>query len=167
MDKSLLIRFMPFGLFGLFGLVSLVGLVGFTGLFGFAASALAQSNIIYQWTDENNIPHFSQLKPSHNNFTEITLASITKQSKHVNNSQKEKEVFEKSIEVINQQDNESAIEAAMVKHCEEAKANIRTLIAFELVQYIDVEGKAKVLTKSEKEQKLALSEKQVAVYCKK
>ncbi len=39
----------------------------------------------------------------------------------------------------------------MEKRCQEAKTNVRTLNAFESVQFIDAEGNAKVLTEKEKE----------------
>lgn len=132
-----------------------------------AFASNAEDQMIYKWIDEHNIAHFSQLKPNHNKFIEIPITNINRNIKTANELNTQNNEFDISINVINQEDEQNAIKAVMAKHCEKAREDIRTLIAFDHVKYTDNNGKVKLLSESEKKQKLILSEKQVAVYCKK
>ncbi|WP_448246038.1 DUF4124 domain-containing protein [Thalassotalea agariperforans] len=134
-----------------------------------ASNVIAQNSVIYRWVDQNNVVHFSQHQPQHDNYTTIQMAKNNQQSNSAakNVPQPNENATTKAIESINEADEKTAIENTMEKRCQEARANIRTLMAFDNVQYIDAEGQAKVLSETEKNQQLALSEKQVEVYCKK
>ena len=147
MEKSLFTRLIPLTLLGM------------------ACHAFAENSVIYRWVDTNNVAHFSQHQPEHDNFTTLEIGNKSKSSVATNDNIPKNPVT-KAIDSINKAEEKTAIENTINKRCEEARSNIRTLMAFDNVQYIDSEGKAKVLTESEKNQQLALSEKQVEVYCK-
>lgn len=148
MENSLLTRVFPLAFVFMLGNVS------------------AEDNVIYRWVDKNNVVHFTQHQPDHDNYTTIKMANSG------NRSSSPAEALPKANEnttakVPNKAEEKSTIESTMEKRCQEAKTNVRTLNAFESVQFIDAEGNAKVLTEKEKNEQLKLSEKQVEVYCKK
>ena len=134
-----------------------------------AFSSVADDGVIYRWIDKNNVVHFSQHQPDHDNYTTlaITLSQKKAQSSVLNNTDEQDKPYEKEVVKLNKDDEKSEIEAAMAQRCEEAKANVKTLMSFDNVQYINPKGEAKVLTATEKNQQITLSEKQVEVYCKK
>lgn len=133
-----------------------------------AFSSVADDGVIYRWIDKNNVVHFSQHQPDHDNYTTLAMTTTKKKSpSSPNNPTATDSSFEKDVAAINKDDEKSEIEATMAQRCEEARANIRTLMSFDSVQYINPKGEAKVLTTTEKNQQIALSEKQVEVYCKK
>lgn len=125
--------------------------------------SLADSVVIYRWVDSNNVVHFSQHQPSHDNYTEITMSQAKKT--------KESQAVEAVPDTVATQPqplsdaNRSIVDERIQARCQEAKANIKTLTEFSNVQFTDKDGKVKVLTDDEKQQQLALSQKQVEVYC--
>lgn len=125
----------------------------------------AQTVTVYRWVDKNNVVHFSQHQPEHNNYTELSLSALTK----VGNDTAKKESV-----VTNQTANQpvpansvadSTQTNASKSKCEQAKENVATLKGYEQIQYTDENGELKVLTELEKTQQLAINEKQVEVYC--
>lgn len=149
MDKSLKIRFL---------ILSLIYS---------AFTSNAEEQVIYKWVDSNNIAHFSQLKPNQEKFIEIPINSISKKIKQTDSLNTKQDEFGSAINSINKEYEKNTIEATMAKYCEKARKDIRTLIAFDDVKYTNAKGKVKFLSESEKKKKLILSEKKVAVYCKK
>lgn len=125
--------------------------VGLTlALFSFTLSA---TNVtVYRWVDENNVVHFSQQQPSHDNYTELKMSAANQRKIDEQLAQTEEETEALDIEGAKDQ-------------CEEAKANVQTLKTYDKIQYQDSDGELKLLTSKQKQQQLAISEKQVEVYC--
>ena len=122
----------------------------FTGVAFFSSAA---NVTIYRWVDHNDVVHFSQQQPEHDNYTELSMSSPTR-SKPVEQ--------EKPIETVN---TVLAVDGSNAK-CEEAKANVQTLKAYDKIQYQDASGEIKVLDATQKMQQLEINEKQVEVYCR-
>jgi hypothetical protein len=127
-------------------------LVGFILLshFGYA---LADNVIVYRWVDSNNVVHFSQYQPKHDDYTELTMSNVIKAKEEKTTNPPEKPI-EVPTNIVPTADK-----------CEEAKANVSTLKGFDKIQYTNSKGQLQVLSEQEKIQQLAINEKQVEVYC--
>ncbi|WP_448569081.1 DUF4124 domain-containing protein [Thalassotalea ganghwensis] len=121
-------------------------------LAAFSFTVCATNVTVYRWVDENNVVHFSQQQPSHDNYTELTMSAAHQKKLVDQTNQVEEEPTALDIEGSNDQ-------------CEEAKANVQTLKTYDKIQYQDSNGDVKLLTAVQKQQQLAISEKQVEVYC--
>lgn len=124
-----------------------------------ASSIFAAEVTVYRWVDEKDIVHFSQNQPAHDNYTELTMT----EAYHPPVPDEKESAGEDSDTLL--ASTEGLTENSLAK-CNEAKANVRTLSAFDKIQYTDSDGVTKVLSKLEKEQQLEISKKQVEVYCK-
>ena len=122
-------------------------------LFNSFGYAMADNVTVYRWVDSNNVVHFSQHQPKHDNYTELSMSNVVKaKDDNINN------VDEKPVETpVNI--------AATTNKCDEARANVTTLKGFDKIQYTNEKGELQVLTEQEKVQQLAGNEKQVEVYC--
>lgn len=117
---------------------------------------------VYRWVDKNNIVHFSQNQPDHDNYIEMSMT---------NNKSLSTVVKKKSPEdaASNNQFNADTSKQRAVDNsmCIAARENIKTLQNFDKIQYKDAEDNMKVLTSLEKKQQLAMNKKQAEVYCQK
>ncbi|WP_448549097.1 DUF4124 domain-containing protein [Thalassotalea fusca] len=120
-----------------------------------STAVMADNVTVYRWVDKNNVVHFSQHQPDHNNFTEISVSTKTPRS--VLNSTND---VEESTE-----DTQPLQIAGSSEKCEEAKANVRVLKSYDKIEYTDENGDKQLLSATEKQQQLAINEKQVEVYC--
>ena len=117
------------------------------------SDCLADNVQVYRWVDENNIVHFSQYQPKHNNFTELMMYS----SKNVkDNNMPSQDSPSTPVNVA---------QPASSEKCEEAKSNVSTLENFDLIQYKNTEGEVQVLTKEEKAEQLTINKKNVDTFC--
>lgn len=124
----------------------------------------AEGMVIYRWVDEDNVVHFSQHQPSHNNYTEITMAKSATPAP----SESPSVASDLSSTLTNNETaptNQSLVAQKMAERCEEAKQNIKTLTNFDDIQYTDEDGNTTLLSEEDKKQQLALSQRQVEVYC--
>lgn len=124
----------------------------------------AEGMVIYRWVDEDNVVHFSQHQPSHNNYTEITMAKSATPAP----SESPSVASDVSSTLTNNETaptNQSLVAQKMAERCEEAKQNIKTLTNFDDIQYTDEDGNTTLLSEEDKKQQLALSQRQVEVYC--
>ncbi len=119
----------------------------------FSSVSLANNVTVYRWVDKNNIVHYSQHQPAHDNYTELTMSNVAKKKNESPsaNAQEEK--------------NEDIAIASSSNKCEEAKANVRMLKAYDKIQYTDAQGTVQVLTEQEKTQQLQINETKEEVYC--
>lgn len=124
-----------------------------------AASVFAAEITVYRWIDENNIVHFSQHQPAHDNYTEITMVEALKAKAKIVKATEEVEEPTKTAKPS------GAVRDRFNRKCEEARANVRTLETFDKIQTTGDDGKTRMLTQVEKSQQLELSKKQVEVYC--
>lgn len=115
---------------------------------------------VYRWVDENNIVHFSQNQPAHDNYTEISMATNKKSSALLDKSNS-------SDTPTPEESNKTDLAANEVVNdkCDIARQNLSTLKGFDKIQYKDAQGNLKVLSDKEKKNQLAMNTKQVEVYC--
>ena len=125
----------------------------------FTCFSSAAEITVYRWVDENNIVHFSQHQPAHDNYTELTMTEALRSSSE--NDTDDSTDSEDEFDTANLQN----LDPASLKKCTEARANVRTLTNFENVQLTDVDGTARSLSAKEKQQQLEMNRKQVEVYC--
>jgi len=119
----------------------------------FSTFCFADSLTVYRWVDKNNVVHFSQHQPAHDNYTEMSLANSNIPINDTVNAPDEIET-EVPIDISSTPDK-----------CEEARANISTLKTFERIQFTDASGKVQVLDDKAKELQLQINEKQLELYC--
>lgn len=124
-----------------------------------ATSSLAAEITVYRWIDENNVVHFSQHQPAHDNYTEITMVEALKAKAKI------VKVAQSDEQQVDQEEQSSAVRDRFNKKCEEARANVKTLETFDKIQTTDSDGTNRMLTQTEKAQQLELSKKQVEIYC--
>ncbi|GHG02364.1 DUF4124 domain-containing protein [Thalassotalea marina] len=131
----------------------------------FVTSAVAQNVTVYRWVDKNNVVHFSQHQPNHNDYTELSLSVFNKTNTKLPKDDKSPAASGNSKGTQgNVNTNSTKVDATKSK-CDEAKANVATLKNHDNIQYTDENGQVQVLTELEKKQQLAINEKQVEVYC--
>lgn len=119
----------------------------------FSTFCSAENLTVYRWVDENNVVHFSQHQPSHNNYAEMSLANISSPKKTTVSPATE-EISDKPI-----------VNSATDDKCGEAQANMRILKGFDKIQYTDAKGKAQVLDEKAKELQLQINQSQIDLYC--
>ena len=123
----------------------------------FVATCYAADVTVYRWVDENNVVHFSQHQPTHENYTELTMTEAYKPTEEVNQSSDQaNSSFSSSLDEV---------DPIAQKKCNDAKANVRTLTDFENIQYTETNGETRTLSAKEKQQQLEISKKEVEVYC--
>ncbi len=140
-----------------------------------SSSALTQEIAIYRWVDKNNVVHFSQNQPSHENYSQLSVFSEYKATSREDRlALAQQALANKKIE-----QNLAAIEKAEAlkkeqelknietykKNCKAAKLNIKMLNSFDKVLYTDPDGVSRVLSDKEKKEQLALSRKHIDIYC--
>ncbi|MEW6991429.1 hypothetical protein AADZ91_12135 [Colwelliaceae bacterium 6441] len=123
-------------------------------VFGLLSYANADNVTIYRWVDSNNIVHFSQQQPKHDNYTELSMANAKQPQKENRATSPEKT-----------QPAPKSIPPVLNDKCEAAKTNVKTLTDFDNVQYTDSQGVVQMLSKKEKAQQLEINKKQVEVFC--
>lgn len=121
-------------------------------------SSMADNVTVYRWVDKNNVVHFSQKQPSHDNYTELTMSAVSKSKTTVTNKESDEEADAK--------DKKALALIPSTEECEEAKANVRVLKTYDKIQYSDDKGAVKILDATAKQQQLELNEKKVEIYCK-
>lgn len=133
--------------------------------FYITAVSSAQNVTVYRWVDEKNVVHYSQHQPKHNDFTELTLSVLAKPKSQQANVSKSADNKVNSLNVLSKKREALTQSDASKSKCEQAKSNVTTLKNYDNIQYTDESGEIKVLSDLEKEQQLAINEKQVEVYC--
>ena len=135
------------------------------GLLVFSSVCFGENIVIYRWIDANNVVHFSQHQPAHDNYTTMTMSARSKKQKEQTTVEDDESSSQSSL--IGSQDTEpsSVVTMTIEQRCKDAQDNIKTLSAFDQVQYTDSQGQVHILSKEEKRQQLMLSQKQVEIYC--
>ena len=127
-----------------------------------AKTTYAENITVYRWVDENNVVHFSQHQPDHQQYTELTLAN-TFSSPRVNKPIDDKP--EENSAEPEEDNNAQLITENDNKECSNATENVKTLSTFDKIQFTDADGNVRVLSKKEKQQQLALNQKKIEIYC--
>ncbi|MBA6353937.1 DUF4124 domain-containing protein [Colwellia sp. BRX9-1] len=133
------------------------------GLIFYFSFCSASELMVYRWVDENNVVHFSQHQPVGDEYTQFLVSnqsSVTSRADIITNP------LVSDDDVISQQ-NQDNLTATINRpeKCLKAQENIAMLMAFDKVQYTDEEGSKQILTKTEKQQQLAINQKRTEVYC--
>lgn len=122
----------------------------------------AEKLTVYRWVDENNVVHFSQHQPAHDNYTEIDMVNNKNASAPVEIAKPDQVAPSEKPDIANVSPNNPDNDK-----CNAAKQNVATLEDFDKIQYKDENGNLKVLSAKEKQQQLAINTTQVEVYCTK
>lgn len=122
----------------------------------------AEKLTVYRWVDENNVVHFSQHQPAHDNYTEIDMVNNKNASAPVEIAKPDQVAPIEKSDIANILPNNPDNDK-----CNAAKQNLATLEEFDKIQYKDENGNLKVLSAKEKQQQLAINTTQVEVYCTK
>lgn len=120
----------------------------------------AEKLTVYRWVDDNDVVHFSQHQPTHDNFTEISMTNNVKSPALLG-----------GLSHKNTANNTPAPEDAEIfktqthKKCTAAQKNLTMLQDFDKIQFKDEKGNMRLLSELEKQQQLAMNTKQAEVYC--
>ncbi len=135
-------------------------------------NVIAKEIAIYRWVDENNIVHFSQHQPMDENYSQLTtISSYKASSKKVAvdrpDAADSNEAKELAAKYEEQQNRIAKNKEVFAKNCNAAQLNVKMLNSFNKILYTDTDGESKVLSGEEKQEKLDISKKQIALYCEK
>lgn len=130
-------------------------------LFFYSCDSFAAQGVIYKWVDQNNIVHFSEQQPEHDNYTTLQVLGVpqTKQQ----NSDKKITVQQTANKKAKQTSPE--LQKQLNTRCEEAKENLKTLQTYTNVRVQNADGEFSVLSEEGKQQQIIISQKQIQVYC--
>ena len=134
----------------------------FVSLVSFNVSA-AEKLTVYRWIDKDNVVHFSQSQPKHDNYTEISMSNNKSANAMTNNEGSSENQGSNSDSFASN----NGLNDAKNDQCANARENIKTLEEFKKIQYKDENGKMQVLSDLEKKQQLEMNKKQAEVYCTK
>lgn len=125
----------------------------------------AEQITIYRWIDKEDVVHFSQNQPEHDDYIEVSMANNKKSSATIEKDKtaNSEQVSDNSLLVA--EENNEAIGNINQDKCITARDNLSTLQNFDKIQYKDEQGNVKVLGALEKQQQLEMNKKQVEVYC--
>lgn len=125
----------------------------------------AEQVTVYRWIDKDNVVHFSQHQPAHDDYIEISMANNKKSASLDDKDQSSGPALPlENTMVKTDLDNDEANNLNNDK-CDSARENINTLQNFEKIQFKDEKGNLKVLSALDKKQQLAMNTKQAEVYC--
>ena len=118
---------------------------------------------IYKWLDENNVVHFSQAYPTDINYTEISVEVAYKPSiNKAKNPATELNISNQDQKISEQQTKNLA---KIEKNCKTAQMNNKILSGLNKVLVTDENGLEKLINEKERKEQLALSKKQIEIYC--
>lgn len=124
----------------------------------------AEQLTVYRWVDKENVVHFSQHQPDHDDYIEISMANNKKSSARIDKASAPKsyKISNNNFSDGNKTDLDNELNDGK---CVTARENINTLQNFDNIQYKDEKGNVKILTALDKEQQLEMNNKQAEVYC--
>jgi len=119
---------------------------------------------VYRWIDKENIVHFSQHQPTHDDYIEFSMANKQKSTATIDQESSVQDSQPSENESVGSGENNNLNDANIDK-CVAAQENINTLQNFDKIQYKDEKGNLKFLGEVEKQRQLAMNTKQAEVYC--
>ena len=125
----------------------------------------AEQITIYRWIDKEDVVHFSQNQPEHDDYIEVSMANNQKSSATIEKDKTANSEQVSDNSLLSAEENNEAIDSMNQHKCITAKDNLSTLQNFDKIQYKDEQGNVKVLGALEKQQQLEMNKKQVEVYC--
>lgn len=123
-----------------------------------SSQALAQDVTVFRWVDENGVIHYTQQHPIDDDYAEIKIDTHYSpvQAPLKNGIKPTKDdTDETSTQIVH----------ASVAKCSNAKANLRTLTDFDKIEITDASGKSRILTDTEKLDRVRSVEKDIETYC--
>ena len=130
----------------------------------YSSSIFADNLTVYRWVDKNNVVHFSQHQPAHDDYVEMTIAGNNKTRK-VSKDKVSNPAIDTPPKSSIEKEGITQESSSDDKLCQTAKDNLKTLSEFGNIQYQDAEGNVKILTEREKQQQITMNTTQVEVYC--
>lgn len=130
----------------------------------YSSSIFADNLTVYRWVDKNNVVHFSQHQPAHDDYVEMTIAGNNKTRK-VSSDKSPPPAVDNPPKPNTEKEEITQESSSDDKLCQTAKDNLKTLKEFGNIQYKDAEGNIKILTEREKQQQITMNTTQVEVYC--
>jgi len=129
----------------------------FLGLALFSTALSAQ--VVYQWVDQDGSLKFSDQMPRH-----VKADDLKKIKVRNNNSFKTvKEIAKEQAKTPSQQQQE--LVKMSQKNCDIANKNLKLLNSFNNISQIDANGKEVILTSEQKIEQINLTKKQAEIYC--
>lgn len=120
---------------------------------------------VYRWIDKENVVHFSQNQPDHDNYIEISMANNKKSTATIAKVNTEAASQPTDNGFVDSIDKDDFAKNLSNERCVSARENLSTLKSFDKIQYKDDKGNIKILSALEKQQQLAMNTKQAEVYC--
>ncbi|NMP17256.1 DUF4124 domain-containing protein [Thalassotalea sp. Y01] len=119
-----------------------------------SVTAFAQDVTVYRWVDENGVIHYGQHEPIKEDYEEVKVATSYSPVKSPM----------KEVKKEGEEQTPDLAQASSI-NCKNAQANLRTLTEFDKVEMTDADGRSRLLTDKERLDRIALSEKEVEIYC--
>lgn len=123
-----------------------------------SSQSVAKDVTVYRWVDENGVIHYTQHPPIEDDYAEMKIDTHYSpvQAPLKNGIKPTKDdSAETSTEIVH----------ASVAKCNNAKANLRTLTDFDKIEITDANGKSRILTDTEKLNRMRSVEKDVQDNC--
>jgi len=121
---------------------------------------LSSSKIMYRWVDGNGLTHFSQMKPTDSTIENIEEIPLPNSKSYKQNKQLQQEK-------LAQGDLLTQFADVALENCLIATQNLKILAAFKNITQENNQGEAVQLSTNEREEQLALTNKQIELFCTK
>jgi|GEM_PF-2484016 len=125
-----------------------------------ALNQLSSSKIMYRWVDVNGVTHFSQLKPTDSSIGNIEEIPLP-------NSKSYKQSKKLQQEKLARGDLLTQFADVAKENCLIAKQNFKILTAFKNITQENAQGDTKKLSKSDRDDQITLTNKQIELFCTK
>ncbi len=137
--------------------IALIGIIG-------VPSSMAAKNY-YKWTDEDGVTHYSAQKP-HNTETETISVSTGLPTANSTDEQQieAKTTASKPAPALPEKKGEY-IQTKDPERCAAATERLKTLTEYARVRVIGEDGEARILSREEKDEKIAEAEKAIQEDC--
>lgn len=124
-------------------------------LIAIAGTALAQTQPVYKWTDENGVVHFSEAPPAQAGSVERMEMNRTPDP-----------VAETpASETVDPNARDQAIAVNIAEECTKAKRNLQVLNTYDNINDYDDQGNATQLSPQQKQARLESTQTYIAQYC--
>jgi len=125
-----------------------------------AVNQLSSSKIMYRWVDADGLTHFSQLKPTDSSIGNIEEIALP-------NSKSYKQNKELQQEKLARGDLLTQFADVAKENCQIATQNLKILTAFKNITQENAQGEAVKLSHNDRDEQLALTNKQIELFCTK
>jgi len=132
-----------------------VNKVTFTAVLWLLAFTVAAGDKIYRWVDDRGVTHFSHVKPTDSNITNVEELVL-----HNSNS------YKPAKTIVKPQSPSTEFDKVAKRNCAIAQKNLKILSAFKNITQQDENGEVTKLSASDRQEQLTLASKQIELFCK-